>query len=229
MNEALVLAHGAFHGPWCWHPTIQRIEAQGIRCVAVDLNRGGAEPDRIALQSVVDELRGEGCRVHAIGHSLGCISVGALDPNTLASAMLLAGPVADAPNMPDSRSMIDPSFLKKLQSHDDGRASLLREDAEAVFYHRCKPEEADWALDRLRPTFIYGAEPSDPNKPHFWDTLPLTYIACSDDRAVQPSYQAAVCKALPQSTPAVTLDADHSPMLGAPDALAAVVVEAMQR
>ena len=22
MNEVLVLVHGAFHGPWCWHPTM---------------------------------------------------------------------------------------------------------------------------------------------------------------------------------------------------------------
>lgn len=229
MTEALVLAHGAFHGPWCWHPTILRLEKQGIRCVAVDLNRGGAKADRIALQSVVDELRDEGCTVHAIGHSLGCIAVGALDPETLATAMLLAGPVVDAPNVPDARTMIEPDFIKKLQTHEDGRGSLSREDARGLFYHRCTNEETEWALDRLRPTFVYGAEQPDPDKLPIWDALPVTYIACSDDRAVLPAYQAGVCEALAGSISSVTLDSDHSPMLGAPDALAEVVISTIRK
>jgi pimeloyl-ACP methyl ester carboxylesterase len=78
--DVLVLAHGAFHGPWCWQPTMQVLESKGLRCVAVDLNRGGLQADRDALQATVNALRREeGCRVHAIGHSLGCASVQALD------------------------------------------------------------------------------------------------------------------------------------------------------
>ena len=49
MTEALVLAHGAFHGPWCWRPTISRLEKEGVRCVPIDLNRGGLDADRDAL------------------------------------------------------------------------------------------------------------------------------------------------------------------------------------
>lgn len=223
MNEALVLAHGAFHGPWCWRPTIERVEAKGVRCVAVDLNRGGLEADREALQAAVDALRAEGARVHAIGHSLGCCSVAALDPTTLATAMLLAGPVANHPDLPDDRGMIGPGFIEHLQPQDDGRAILPRDFARNAFYHRCTEEEAEAALDQLRPTFVYGTKPADPP---FWEQLPVTYIACSDDRAVQPSYQEAVSARLPLSA---TLDWDHSPMLGHAEALADVVLEAMRQ
>ena len=31
-----------------------------------------------------------------------------------------------------------------------------------------------------------------PADPPFWEQLPVTYIACSDDRAVKPAYQKAV-------------------------------------
>lgn len=156
MNEALVLAHGAFHGPWCWRPTIERVEAKGVRCVAVDLNRGGLEADREALQAAVDAI-------------------------------------------------------------------LPRDFARNAFYHRCTEEEAEAALDQLRPTFVYGTKPADPP---FWEQLPVTYIACSDDRAVQPAYQEAVAARLPLSA---TLDWDHSPMLGHAEALADVVLEAMRQ
>jgi hypothetical protein len=81
----------------------------------------------------------------------------------------------------------------------------------------------------LRPTFVYGPEAAPPDEPLFWDALPMTYIACSDDQAVLPSYQAGVCEGLSGSISSVTLDSDHSPMLGAPDALAEVVISAMRR
>lgn len=223
MSEALVLAHGAFHGPWCWQPTIDHIEARGVRCVAVDLNRGGLEADRAALQEAVDTLGREGHRVHAIGHSLGCCSVAALDPATLATATLLAGPVANHPDLPDDREMIAEGFLENLQPQDDGRAILPRDFARNAFYHRCTEAEAEAALDRLRPTFVYGTQPADPP---FWQQLPVTYIACTDDRAVKPAYQKAVAAHLPLSA---TLDWDHSPMLGHAEALADIALEAMGR
>jgi hypothetical protein len=49
MADVLFLAHGAFHGPWCWALLTERMEARGVACVAVDLNHGGLGPDRDAL------------------------------------------------------------------------------------------------------------------------------------------------------------------------------------
>ena len=223
-TDALVLAHGAFHGPWCWQPTIARLEAEGVRCVAVDLDRGGIEQDGAALQGVVDTLAASGARVHAIGHSLGCYAVAALAADSLTTATLLAGPIADRPDGPSVIEMTTPGFLKILKPQDDGRSFLSREDARAVFYHRCLPREGDWALERLRPTFVYGGA-TDRN-PGFWQDLPVTYVVCTDDRAVRPDYQQAASALLPFSA---TIDADHSPMLGAPEALAPIVLEAMGR
>ena len=220
MKDALILAHGAFHGPWCWHPTISSLEKQGIRCVAVDLNRGGLHADRDALQSSVDALRDEGCRVHAVGHSLGCASVASIDPETLASISFLAGPI-DGPNMPDIAGSIDPDLLAKMIRQEDGQAFISRENAMAGFYHACPPELAEWALDRLRPTFIYGGESLDPA---IWQVIPTTYIACTEDRAVTPDYQLATAALFPFSS---QIDSDHSPMLGKPEELATIILAAM--
>lgn len=222
-NDALVLAHGAFHGPWCWTTLIECLQDRGVRCLAVDLDRGGVEADRDALQTEVDRLRSAGHRVHAIGHSLGCTSVAGLDPATLATAILLAGPVAPGEGLPPVEELLLPGFLDGIQRVEDGRSRIEREHARAVFYHRCSEDRAGWALDRLRPTFLHGPAPG---APALWEQLPVTYVVCDDDRAVAPAYQRRVAERMPA---VARLDADHSPMIGQPGALAEVVLEAMAR
>ncbi|MCP4906455.1 MAG: alpha/beta hydrolase [bacterium] len=222
MTEALVLAHGAFHGPWCWDRTVARLQEQGIRCIAVDLNRGGLHADREALQGAVDAARDEGCRVHAIGHSLGCPPVALIDPKTIATAVLLAGPV-EGPGMPGMADCTFEDFGSKLLPQEDGRAFMSRANARETFYHRCTDEEAEWALDRLRPTFVYGAEVADTP---IWQAIPVTYIACTDDRAVRPDYQAAIARQIPFST---RIETDHSPMLGRSEELTEIIITAMGR
>ena len=219
---ALVLAHGAFHGPWCWQPLMERLERDGTLCVAVDLNRGGLAKDAEALQQSVDLLRHEGHRVHAIGHSLGCPPVSWLDPESVATAIFLAGPL-EGGGLPDSADCVDEAFPKRLQPQPDGRFFISREDAHEAFYLRCRRDEAEWALDRLRPTFVYGAKATTVP---IWEKVPATYVVCTDDGAVRPDYQRGVAEGLPHSA---TIDFDHSPMLGAADRLAEIVREAMAR
>ena len=226
-RAALILAHGAFHGPWCWEPLMAILEKEQIRCVAVDLNRGGLEPDVDALRSLALELKEEGHRVHAIGHSLGCVSVAQLVPRNgstapLATATLLAGPVA-GPGMPGPGEIIAEEFLENIIPRENGQVIIPREVAHGLFYHRCTEAQAEWALDRLRPTHLYGAVETTPP---IWEAIPVTYIACSDDRAVRPEYQAKVAREMRYSA---TIDSDHSPMLGEPALLAGIVLEAMTR
>lgn len=222
-TEALVLAHGAFHGPWCWDHLVARLSDEGIRCAAVDLNRGGLAADGDALQGAVDDLIEQGYRVHAMGHSLGCASVATLDTDRLATAILLAGSVASVGGMPSNDELLTPGFMKKLIPQDDGRAFISRDDAFETFYDRCDPASAEWALERLRPTFVYGSEPSDPI---FWEAIPVTYVGCAHDRAVAPKYQREVISRMRYAT---LLDSDHSPMLGAVEPLATAVLDAMAR
>ena len=222
MKEALVLAHGAFHGPWCWDAIIPALEDKGIHCLAVDLNRGGLHADRDALQQSVEMLRAEYDRVHAIGHSLGCPSVALIDPGTIATATFLAGPL-EGPEMPPAADCTFPNFVSQLVPQQDGRSFMSREDCDAAFYHRCTREQADWALEQLRPTFVYGGEAvATP----IWKAIPVTYIECTDDRAVRPDYQKAAASVCPFSA---SLDADHSPMLGQPEALNRIILEAIGR
>lgn len=221
MNDVLVLVHGAFHGPWCWQPTIDALATADLECFAIDLNRGGLEADRKALQEVVDARRADGQRVHAIGHSLGCSSVAALDPASLSSAIFLAGTVLGGEGFPSARGSIAPGFLDALEAQEDGRGFISRAAARDAFYHTCPTDRAEWALDRLRPTFVYGP----PRPAHdFFDQVPTTFIACREDQVIPFTYAGPLAEAMPRSA---ILDGDHSPMIGCPEALARLIEEAI--
>ncbi len=222
MTDALVLAHGALHGSWCWAALMARLEARGIRCVAIDPDRGSAEADREALQDEVDRLTRDDCRVSALGHSLGCVPTALLDPSRLRSVIFLAGP-APGPGMPDARDCVILAVAKAFERQADGRLFLPPGIARAALYHRCTRTEADAALARLRPSFVYGAR-SAPSS--IFEAVPATYIECTDDRMARPSSQRASAERMPF---ALSLDSDHSPMIGQPDALAKIVGEAMAR
>jgi len=125
--------------------------------------------------------------------------------------------------MPDPSGITFAGFGDMLIAQSDGRTFLSREDARAIFYHRCSEETTEAALDRLRPTFVYGGEETSPP---IWDAIPVTYIECLDDRVVQPAFQRATAA---QCSYSAALDSDHSPMLGQPEALASLVLEAMGR
>lgn len=222
MTDALVLAHGALGGPWCWQALTARLETMEIRCVAVDLDRGSLEADRAALQDEVDRLTREDCRVSAVGHSLGCLPTALLDPTTLRSVIFLAGPVPGA-GMPDATKCVFPAVARSFKRQADGRLSLPPEVALDSMYHRCTRAEADASLERLRPTFVYGPRPAP--EP-IWEAIPATYIECTDDRMARPSFQRSIAERMRF---AERLDWDHSPMIGQPDALAKMVGRAMER
>jgi pimeloyl-ACP methyl ester carboxylesterase len=222
MTRTLVLAHGAFGGPWCWKQLIVQLERRGVRCVAVDLNRGSLEADRAALQTQVDRLVAEGCRVSAIGHSLGCASTALLDPKTIASAIFIAGPVR-GPGMPDIRGCISPGFSALIKPNGDGLSYIAPDDARDAFYHRCSANDAEAEIARLRPSFLYAVRPAPPP---IWEEIPATYVVCNDDRVALNEFQLATAEVLPFSA---TLDSDHSPMIGQPEALAEIVMSALAR
>ncbi len=62
--STIVLVHGAWHGAWCWDPVVERLRAEGISAVAIDLPGHGKDPgplgglhtDSARLTEVLDRL-----------------------------------------------------------------------------------------------------------------------------------------------------------------------------
>jgi pimeloyl-ACP methyl ester carboxylesterase len=92
-------------------------------------------------------------------------------------------------------------------------------DAGAVFAQLSPPEDVAAVLPRLL------AEPSQPRRqkivvtPERWGSKPRTYVECTQDRTIPIDSQRKMI-AMSPGAQVITLEADHSPYLSAPEALA---------
>jgi len=76
--SAFLLVHGAWHGGWCWHKVVARLEAMGHRAAAPDMPGHGDDQTPIAgvtLDHLVDRvcaaIDAAGEKVVLVGHSYG--------------------------------------------------------------------------------------------------------------------------------------------------------------
>jgi pimeloyl-ACP methyl ester carboxylesterase len=91
--------------------------------------------------------------------------------------------------------------------------------AKGLFYSGCSAEDADWAIAHLHPEpFQIMGTPASVTWER-WGHVPRAFIECSED-AVLPLAKQREMQAPAPCDPVLTLKADHSPFLCAPDALA---------
>jgi pimeloyl-ACP methyl ester carboxylesterase len=156
----LLLVHGAFHGAWCWDRLRPELERLGISHEAVDLPFTSTADDVAAVRRAID---GAGESITVVGHSFGgaVISAAAVEggkPYGTVSSLIYLTAFMTAPEQ-----HVDFSGAPGMADIELGEvtASIRPEAARSVFYHRCSPDDADWASARLRamPTSVLAAPP----------------------------------------------------------------------
>lgn len=224
-----ILVPGAMHGAWTWDRVRPHLEAAGHRVVAEDLpgmaSRAGdpaAEDVTLALwgEAVADLVRAAEGPVILAAHSRGGLVIGEAAQRV---AERIAGLIyVTALLVPPGMTGREASGVSPAEPGEQPMLADLKlppDVARQLFYQRCTPEDADWAIARL------CAEPSRPLRDPAtvswdrWGRVPRAFIACSDDRVLTPERQAAMLAAVP-CDPVVTLDSDHSPFLHKPEELA---------
>jgi pimeloyl-ACP methyl ester carboxylesterase len=222
-----LLIHGAWHGAWCWDRVVPRLRAAGHEVIAPDLPAHGGDRTpwwRATLggyaRRACDAARPAG-PVIAVGHSLGGLVVteaAAREPALFAALVYLC---AFAPLRGESLLSLgrtDAATLVPAAARWGlGTIAIRPERATAAFYAGCAPADAVAATDRLRPTpmlpLFQGVRAPPPS------AIPLAYVECSEDRAIPIELQRRMHRRLPMER-VVTMATDHSPFLGAPEALA---------
>jgi len=223
-----LLIHGAWHGAWCWERVAPLLRAAGHTVIAPDLPAHGEDRTpwwRTTLggyaQRVRDAARPAG-RVIAVGHSLGGLVIteaAAREPELFAGLVYLC---AFAPLRGESLLSLgrsDPGTRVPAAARWGlGAITIRPERASAAFYHACAPADAAAATARLCPTPILpvmqGVRAAAPRG------IPLAYVECTDDRAIPIALQRRMHRRFAMER-VVTMEADHSPFLGAPEELAA--------
>jgi pimeloyl-ACP methyl ester carboxylesterase len=234
--KTYLLVHGAWHGAWCWHKVVARLERLGHKVLAPDLPGFGRDRTpmhhlslRVWREFLCDLIDAQSEPVILVGHSRGGILISEVAeqrPERIRTLVYLTGfLLRDGETLFHLAQQSEGSELvPNLVASDDGTSLTVREEAiRSAFYGECWDD--DVALARL----LLQPEPALPSTTPVHVTaenfgrVPRAYIACSRDRAITPPLQRQMYRATPCS-PVLWIDADHSPFFSRPDELVAHLV-----
>lgn len=218
MNPRILLVHGAFHGAWCWEPLRTELEARSIETEAVDLPFTTFADDVGEVVRVLDRMVDAG-PVVVVGHSFGGAVITAASLRTgTPKATRLVYLAALMHNPDDPIDLGETPGIAAIRPEGTG-VSIDPDLATTAFYHRCSPETAAWATGHLRPMPLTALTPG-PSAAIAWDSVPTTYIVCTDDQIIGPERQRQMAQ-LADAT--IEIDSDHSPFLSCPATLAGIL------
>lgn len=221
-----LLIHGAWHGGWCWDRIVPLLRAAGHEVLAPDLPAHGEDRTawwRASLGAYADRVcataRPAG-RVIAVGHSLGGLVIteaAAREPALFAGLVYVCAFLPLRGESLMSLGRTDTSLVPDAARWGLGTIKISPERAAAAFYGGCASDDARAATERLCPTPILpmfqGVRAAPPRE------IPLGYVECTRDRAITIELQRRMHRRF-RVARVVTMEADHSPFLGAPEELA---------
>lgn len=226
---SFVLIPGAMHGRWTWDRVVPLLEAAGHEAIAPDLPGMGTNTaipvEEVTLADWGDFVAGvvrqahdrAGTPVVLAGHSRGGLVIGEAAERV---PELLAGlAYVTALLVPPGRSLADVTGHRPDPAAPPLEGAQLAALARAQFYSGCTAEDADWAIANLhREPMQVMTTPATVTWER-WGRVPRGFIECSEDRTLTLDKQREMQAAAP-CDPVLTLAADHSPFLCAPQALA---------
>jgi pimeloyl-ACP methyl ester carboxylesterase len=227
----VVLVHGAWHGAWCWQPLRELLEMREIKTHAVDLKSGGEQTndlsdfytDAQAVRQLTDSI---GAPVVLAGHSYGgmVVTEASAGSANIKHLVMIATVMFDVDEVWKEIRMPAREWLRPT---GDGNAIEIRDKRRAgeLFFNRCDSATADRACSRLH-TYMGVKAVSQKLTRAGWKGIPSTYVACTDDRAMEIRWQRQMAE---RSTHSVELDSDHSPFLCMPGRVAEIFANVVAR
>jgi len=212
------LAHGAWHGGWCWALLVDELVRRGHVCVAPDLPYDDPTSTWDTVADVMTEALGGAADPVLVGHSLGAMTIPLVArrrPVKLLVYLCPATPVA-TPVVGSPPSFQDGyrAYLSSVQVDELGRDSWKPEVAIRDMYRHLDPALATWAAAQLRPDAEHGPYPLE-GPP----TLPSLYIYATEDEIFTPESRRWTARHVFGLEP-VEVPGGHFPMLERPLALA---------
>jgi pimeloyl-ACP methyl ester carboxylesterase len=224
-QPALLLVHGAYHGPWVWDRVIEQLPGVAVHTVACpssgsDLSKLGTLQDDIdAVTDAVDAIGGP---VVVVAHSYAGVvvsdAVAGMD-NVVRIVYIAAAMVDPGESIMGAAGGMPPWWqISKDEGPDGGIIRVAEAQATDVFYGDVAPELAAEAVARLVPA-SYSSQTASGSKAA-WHEIPSTYVICTADNALPASAQEAMAR---QAANVHRLPSSHSPFLSMPAELAAIL------
>jgi pimeloyl-ACP methyl ester carboxylesterase len=111
------------------------------------------------------------------------------------------------------RSMLNPAWIGKNPMEDEVAVEFV--------FHDCPPARLEWALS-TRLLFYAKRAMEEPCPLRAWPAVPAAYIACADDRTINPAWQRRAAREWLGVEP-IELPGGHSPHVSRPEILAEVL------
>lgn len=235
---SFVFVHGAWHGGWCWHRIVARLQHAGHRALAPDL--AGLGRDRTpaaqitlagwvgAICGLIDESPEP---VILVGHSRGGIVISEVAehrPDRIGKLVYVTAFLLPAgESLQTSAAVADPASLvgaHMVISEHEPSATLRPESLRDAFYGQCSDEDVILATSLLTPEPLAPLGTPLQVTDRNFGRVPRAYVECTDDRAITIAAQRAMQVRLPCAQ-RFSLESDHSPFLSCPDALAAILLQ----
>ena len=232
-----VLAHGSWHGGWCWRPVADRLQAQGHRVFTPSYtgmgDRAHLISSSITLDTFIEDLvqviiAEELDDVILVGHSFGGVPItGVADriPERLAHLVYFDSVVLESGS---------DSFSNYPKEEAEARIAAAERASEAGGVPVPDPLPRVWGLEQGTPEYDWAARRMTPHPLGAYTTplvlknpigngVPCTYIHCT-----QPSHPIMQSsRELVQSLPGwnwVELAAPHEAHITHPDLLAELLL-----
>jgi pimeloyl-ACP methyl ester carboxylesterase len=217
------LVHGAYHGAWCWGPTVVELERRGHHALTVDLPCENSAAGAAAYAAAaVEAFTAAGDDLVVVGHSLGGLTIPLVAQARpvqrlvyLCAMLPRLGRTQDEV-IDDEPEMLLPSSEGRPYTGDDGASHWRPEDAARRFFSDCPPDIASWAAQRLRGQFWQITQEVTPLLA--WPSVPSSYVLGTADPIVNPEWSRRVVPEVLGVAP-IEIDAGHSPFLSVPGTL----------
>lgn len=231
-----LLLHGAWHSSNTWRKLTPLLEARGHTVSAPNLpgHPSSSALKKISFQRYVDcviaEIERINTPVQLVGHSMSGILLGAVGERLPKKIERLIYVAAFAPSngesmLDDAQRLSHNSLLTEISVEPSANAFILAKSdrTKALLYSMCSPEDAEaetaaLCIQPLRPI----ATPIETTPDNFGKINKL-YVACLQDLATPFVDQQRMAKRLPRCR-IVEVDADHTPHLSCPEALAEAIL-----
>jgi pimeloyl-ACP methyl ester carboxylesterase len=230
--STFLLIHGAWHGAWCWHKVVPRLEKRGHAVLAPDLPAMGIDrtaPNRVSLASWRDFVCGIVDRapepVVLVGHSRGGIVISEVAEHRpervralvyVTAFLLKDGQCLFDLAATDPQSLVPPNMV---MSADKSSSTVRDEPLRDIFYGECSDDDVALARLCLKPEPTLPLATPIRVTAERYGSVPRVYVECHRDRAMTLAMQRNMQAASPCDQ-VFALDTDHSPFFSRPDELA---------
>lgn len=229
-TATVVFVHGGWHDGWSWHLVRELLDAGGVPSVALDLPMTTLDQDAAVLRIALAEIEGDAI---VVAHSWGgaVATLGAAGAPNVRHLVYIAATLTEIgyATLPPT-SPIPVRGRETLRSKvviDMGATTVIDRAASLeVFYHDVEPSLARQAASRLRPFQKTGYNVIETDAAEAWQTIPTTYVVCTEDRMIHPETQRDMAAAA--GARVLEWSSSHSPFLSHPDLVAGLVAEIAQ-